>query len=197
MAYSVAWDESDPAGSVPANTIDTEIQETKIAIRERIEQVIPDWSDDLVDPKTIFKDQAMVSLSAPAPGVVPHNSNYLVPWETEDIDKNSMVDIATNPERITIQTAGIYIVAARIRLFSDSGTGAYLQALTIRKNGTTSIATAAAYSNITDEAGVQVTTLADLVATDFLEVLAFQNSGTTASFSNPSTGNQFWTTRVG
>jgi len=52
MAYSIAWDETSPDGSTtPANQIDTELQNIKVSVRERLEDVFPDWDNDAVDPK--------------------------------------------------------------------------------------------------------------------------------------------------
>jgi hypothetical protein len=54
MAYGIPWDEAAPSGATtPADTIDTELQNLKISIRERIEDVICDWADDGVEPKTL------------------------------------------------------------------------------------------------------------------------------------------------
>lgn len=51
---SVPWDEASPSGATtPADTIDTELQNLKISIRERLEDLIPDWSDDTVCPKVL------------------------------------------------------------------------------------------------------------------------------------------------
>lgn len=54
MAFGIPWDEAAPSGATtPADTIDTELQNLKISIRERIEAVICDWADDSVDPKVL------------------------------------------------------------------------------------------------------------------------------------------------
>lgn len=53
MAYQRSWDESSPPGTLPADQIDTAIQNDKIATRERLEQVIPGFGDDNVDPKRV------------------------------------------------------------------------------------------------------------------------------------------------
>jgi hypothetical protein len=56
MAYTIAWNESAPLGSVAANTIETEFQNLKISIRERMNQILAnDWDDDLDDPKVVSK----------------------------------------------------------------------------------------------------------------------------------------------
>lgn len=53
MAYTVGWDESAPLGSAAANTIDTEFQNLKLSIRERLEDTFPQWGNDSVDPKKV------------------------------------------------------------------------------------------------------------------------------------------------
>ena len=51
---SVPWDEASPSGATtPADTIDTELQNLKISIRERLEDIIPGWSDDTICPKVL------------------------------------------------------------------------------------------------------------------------------------------------
>ena len=54
MAYTVPWDEASPDGAItPAADIDVELQNLKTSVAERLEDVIPDWRDDLVDPKVL------------------------------------------------------------------------------------------------------------------------------------------------
>lgn len=54
VAYTKSWDESAPIGATtPAADLDVIIQDLKIALRERLEQVIPDFGNDGVDPKVI------------------------------------------------------------------------------------------------------------------------------------------------
>ena len=56
MAYSETWDNSAPDGSVVlANTLDTEIQDLKKAITERMNDLVGagNWENDAVDPKLI------------------------------------------------------------------------------------------------------------------------------------------------
>ena len=54
MAYSKGWDASEPDGAItPAADIDVEIQDTKVAVGERLVEVIPLWADDLEQPKKL------------------------------------------------------------------------------------------------------------------------------------------------
>lgn len=61
MAYTNNWDETDPDGSiVAASDIDAEIQQVKTDVRERIEEVIPGWPDDSVEPKIMGPGTARI-----------------------------------------------------------------------------------------------------------------------------------------
>jgi hypothetical protein len=54
MAYSKGWDASTPDGAItPAADIDVEIQDTKVAVGERLAEFVPEWADDLAQPKKI------------------------------------------------------------------------------------------------------------------------------------------------
>ena len=61
MAYTVPWDETRPPGATtPAADLDVVIQDVQIAMRERLEQVIEDWSVDGTDPKIMIEGTARV-----------------------------------------------------------------------------------------------------------------------------------------
>lgn len=54
MAYAQGWDASAPDGAItPAADIDVEIQNLKVALGERLAEVIPEWADDLEEPKKL------------------------------------------------------------------------------------------------------------------------------------------------
>lgn len=72
MPYVQPWDETTPDGAVtPANTIDTIIINLETAIRERLQQVIPGFGNDLVDPK-VLAVQSGVEANRPAVQSVGH-----------------------------------------------------------------------------------------------------------------------------
>lgn len=64
MAYSKSWNEAQPAGSEAANTLDTIIQNLKISIRERLEDLFPTWTSDATDPKLVNSNFIQVFTSA-------------------------------------------------------------------------------------------------------------------------------------
>ncbi|MCP4902611.1 MAG: hypothetical protein GY906_37075 [bacterium] len=70
MAYSIGWNEAQPDGAVvDAKDLDLEIRNLKIAMRERLEQVIFEWSTDATDPKVLVAGSARVNVSTTDPGV--------------------------------------------------------------------------------------------------------------------------------
>lgn len=60
MAYTNPWNPASPAGTDPASSIDDRIREIKLALNERLDQVIANFSNDGVDPKTLIGGGATV-----------------------------------------------------------------------------------------------------------------------------------------
>ena len=81
-------------------------------------------------------------------------------YTTEKFDNNGMGNLGTNNERLTIQTAGVYLISARVRLVtSPNDIGALI--LTITVNGT---ALAGAKQRLSEE--LNCTLVRPMVATD-------------------------------
>lgn len=60
MPYTKGWNESEPAGTSAAAALDSAIQDLKFGLRERLEQVIPSFGNDGVDPKVLAAGSARV-----------------------------------------------------------------------------------------------------------------------------------------
>ncbi len=76
MAYGIPWDEAGPSGATtPADTIDTELQNLKISIRERIEDVICDWADDSVNPKVLCPSDSVSDVLETSFTFIHHNAD--------------------------------------------------------------------------------------------------------------------------
>jgi hypothetical protein len=94
-------------------------------------------------------------------------------WDTENWDTGTMHDLSTNPSRITIARTGKYIVEALVLIEGPSTTG--IRQLAILKNGAN-----VGYNYgipIASGCTIQLMTILDLVATDYLQVQVYQNSG--------------------
>lgn len=183
MVYSEAWDEANPVDSTDADTIDDEIRSLKIALRERLEDLIDDWTNDGVDPKTfnstkVFEaltgalDRAKVDRSVAQS--IPDGTATKITWENEVYDVGGLVDIGTNPTRITAQTGGTYRVTAYISWVANVNGYRIIRVL---KNGTTLVEDVRdAASKASGQLGMLTVFEGNLLASDYLEVEVEQNS---------------------
>jgi hypothetical protein len=109
-----------------------------------------------------------------------HNSsgNWLaVTFNSERWDKEGMHEAVTNPSRITIVTGGLYVITGHAS-FAANATG--LRSLGIRLGGATFLAVQHAVSmgaSLTTD--VSVSTIYALAEDQYIELVCFQNSGST------------------
>lgn len=112
----------------------------------------------------------------------------LVTLEAEDIDTDSFHSTVTNTSRMTIPSGkgGKYLIAASLQMNPSADVFSTLQ---IYKNGTT------VWSDITESgaiAGTQTipfSIIMDLVATDYIEIRAWQGSATSKTIYGTASGN--------
>ena len=106
-----------------------------------------------------------------------NNTNTVLTFANENFDTDGFHSTSSNTSRMTIPTgkSGKYLINATLT-HNTNGTGQ--RAMNILKNGTAIAfsvmlqSTAANYGT-----GINGTTIADLVAGDYIEVQAYQNSG--------------------
>ncbi len=96
------------------------------------------------------------------------DTDTAIAWDTEEADTDTMHSTVTNPSRITIATAGLYLITANVSSFP---TPAGWQYLTILKNGTTKLAEISNYTDWLKIGAVSLTTMADLAVSDYIEVI--------------------------
>jgi hypothetical protein len=101
-------------------------------------------------------------------------------WNGEDFDTDAFHDNATNNTRITIPSgkAGKYQVTGLVE-GGNNATG-YMNTI-IRKNGTTDELAFAATNSTQYPSGI-ITGILNLSVADYLEVVVWQNTGTTQTF---------------
>lgn len=90
------------------------------------------------------------------------------------LDTDSMHDSATNNTRFTANTAGVYLVSAT--LVWTGGFTDVVASLTIRKGGSTTIASTDGFSNAYVNPGLAVSCLVSLAAAEYIEVTAYQDN---------------------
>lgn len=158
------------------------------------------WNTDLVEN--------IKFLANPPACRVTHNTTQslndavetTVSFNTERFDTNSMHDTVTNNSRITINTAGIYVVGfhGQFAAANDYVNGYGI----LRLNGTTYISLAGSDQSVVGISDFQVctTTLYKFAVNDYIEVRALQNN-TASAARNLQQGTafspEFWAVWVG
>jgi hypothetical protein len=105
---------------------------------------------------------------------VSDNSLTVVAFDDERFDTDTMHDTVTNNSRITINTAGIYVVGFNGRFPAGSD---YARAFAVlRLNGTTEISRSSSAVASTNTPQMNVTTVHQFDATDYIEVQVFQDN---------------------
>lgn len=143
MPYSTPWDEASPPGSALANTLDTIIQNVKRDIRERMSDIVADFTTD-----PILRLRCKVYRSVGLFGVT-QDADQVITFDTgnalEEFDEGGLHDLVTTPSRLTIPSNGtksLWLISAGARFTGSEVTIAPMTVeLSIRKDGTTKIAT--------------------------------------------------------
>lgn len=119
---------------------------------------------------------------------IPNNTETAVDLTSESFDYYGMHDTVTNPSRITVGRAGVYDLVAGLRYASNS-TG--MRQLIIKKNGIDIILNLGVPGINGDVTRIGGTTQIDLVANDYVELIAFQSSGGALSLSFNDFGSNY------
>ena len=104
-----------------------------------------------------------------------NSTTQFVSWDDETFDTNTFHDNSTNPSRITIPSGkgGYYLITAKVLFQNINATGS--RQLLFLKNGATFFGTYETDSINSQE--VMLSTIVNLVATDYIEVRLYQTSG--------------------
>jgi hypothetical protein len=133
------------------------------------------WGDQVRDNDEFLIDPPAVSIFESSAQTVNNVTTTALISNEENYDNNAMHSSVTNTSRLTAQTAGRYLVWARI-LFAASTAGTYRQ-LSFRVNGTTEylgmivpFVNDASVSTLLSSSATVV-----LAATDYVECMARHN----------------------
>ena len=105
---------------------------------------------------------------------ISNSSDTTFVFDTENFDTDTIHSTSSNTERLTATTAGKYVIEAQIE-WAASAVG--LRIAKLRLNGTTIIAWTTITPLSTGTTSMTVSTVYDLAATDYVEVLGNQTSG--------------------
>lgn len=202
MVYSIAWNEASPVGSATnANTIDTELQDLKKSIRERMNQLLDSstlWETDAQDPKLL---DVLALAGTPEVAVVTNAGSQTIltgvplsaAWDIESLDTGTFHDNVTNNDRFTIVEAGYYRLTANLEIVSGANAGPIITA--IQKNGV-SIRIQTHDIPASDFTSIHIDTIVLAAAADFYTVNLSQTTGTSMTLTNGATISSFEIERI-
>ena len=107
---------------------------------------------------------------------IPHAAWTALTFNTEVWDEDELHSLTTTTDRLTIHTAGVYLITAQVRFAANMAGTRELQ---IRLNGTTTLALAdcLATAQANGLVYLNLVTLWKLVAGDYLSGVVYQTSG--------------------
>lgn len=115
-------------------------------------------------------------------------------WNTEESDTSNMHDPVTNSSRITVPSAGLYMVEAQLYWQGGSGAAGGRETI-IYKNGVYQKA-AHVEAIATKDLTVSVTASFVLATNDYIEIYAYQTSGGTLTVAGNVNYNWFQVTKL-
>lgn len=126
---------------------------------------------------SILKSRALSArLGSNAGQSIPHATWKTLIFNTETWDEDGLHSLSTNADRLTIRTAGVYLITAQAR-FAANLTGT--RELQIRLNGSTTLALVdcLATAQTNGLAYLNLVTLWKLTVGDYLSAVVYQTSG--------------------
>lgn len=105
---------------------------------------------------------------------IPNATYQAISFDTEDYDGHNYADVGAQPTRLTVPTTGLYVINARLS-FASNTTG--FRGLYVRVNGTTYLMGSNQAAVNGDRTIISVCGMQNLLAGEYVEVMAYQNSG--------------------
>jgi hypothetical protein len=126
---------------------------------------------------------------------IANNTTTALTFDTERYDTDTMHSTSSNTSRITATTAGKYLIGGCVR-FASNSTGA--RYLFVVLNGTTNIVASSMAADANHYPDLNVSTVYDLAANDYIELAVNQSSGGNLDVSvNGNTSPEFWAQQIG
>ena len=105
---------------------------------------------------------------------IANGSHIMLTFDSERYDTDTMHSTVTNTSRVTMTTAGVYIVTGHA-VFAANATGT--RQLTLRINGTTFIAITSFPNRGVNTVEMSIAAVYKFAATNYVELGMFQDSG--------------------
>lgn len=108
--------------------------------------------------------------------VIPNTTATTLTYSTEAVDTDTMHSTSSNTDRITVNTAGVYIVTADLEVAGSGADGSRVLLL-LQKNGTEVGRFDSGNYSASSALGFSLAVTTSCVATDYLTFAVFQSSG--------------------
>lgn len=133
------------------------------------------WGDQLRDNDVFFANPPTCRVYNSANESINNATDTALTFNSERFDTDTIHSTVSNTSRLTATTAGKYLIFGHAQ-FAPNATGT--RKVFIRLNGTTNLGTIEVPNN-GGAANVElpITTIYQLAATDYVELVVFQNSG--------------------
>jgi hypothetical protein len=135
---------------------------------------VPDWNALVDSINFIANPPACRVYKASSFSHASSGTAQPITFDTERYDTDGMHSTSVNTDRITFTTAGLYLVEGGVQ-WDANATG--VRYLAIRLNGSTIIRLK--QDNAVNDLGQIVSTVYKFAAADYVQLMAFQNSGAT------------------
>lgn len=173
MPYTNTWDESSPDGSENANTIDTEFQQLKLDIRERMNDLVDDWAND--DPQQPKSGYPRCVLSRSGAQALSTGTAEDISWTSEDLDQGGMYAGSGTDIVVPAGLGGLYLITAAT-LFVASASGTY-RGLNIEVGGAAQVSQRNGLTDASISTRMTVSFMGVLSVSDIITVSAVQDTG--------------------
>jgi hypothetical protein len=127
---------------------------------------------------------------------IANNTDSALSFDTERFDQGSFHDPSSNSSRLTVPAGegGIYLIGGNVQWEANA---ANVRQASIRKNGSTVLASVRDNTGASFAHRMTISTLVSLDAADYVELLAFQNSGGNLNIEKAADYSpEFWIARL-
>ena len=176
------WPTNIPAGSDALNTADDQLRRLRLDIKERMNDIVDDWTADPIVRKTLdvsrlvgTPDLAVVYTGAAFALASGGSPGTTIDFVQETLDTGSFHDNSSNPSRLTITTAAYYRIHASIQITPGAASAA--GTMLLRKNGTNIAITRTIFAGSSVVEQMFITYIDLAAATDYYQINIVQASG--------------------
>lgn len=140
--------------------------------------------NDVLENLNNYRVPPMCRVKQTSGQVVYDASSAVIAFNAEDFDTDAMHDNATNNSRVTIKTAGVYLIIASAAYTAGISDDA---SMSIFKNGAGGIGGYTSWGPANTGAGMTTSILIELAVNDYIQLLLYQNNSANTARTTDTT----------